>query len=95
MPKTPPQTTLDALKTQVDGLRTDVNGLKDLLNVHENWNSEIKTMFGKRVKIESVTGHFYTGELLWSDRYCLCVYDESKRKRLTLNKGGVISIELA
>ena len=35
------------LEKRVNHLEKEVNELKDLLNVHENWNSEIKKMFGK------------------------------------------------
>ena len=73
----------------------EISDLKDLLNVHENWNSEIKKMYGKRVKVESVSGKMYIGELIWTDRYCICVFDDTRKRRLTLNKGGVLSIELA
>lgn len=83
------------LEKRVNHLEKEVNELKDLLNVHENWNSEIKKMFGKKVDVVTSTGTMHRGELLWSDRYCICILHELRKSRVTLNKGGVISIELS
>lgn len=88
-------TLIRGLEKRVDTLQREVNALKDLLNVHENWNTEVRKLLGKRVKITSCSGNLYIGELIWTDRFQVCIYDEVKKRRLTLNKGGIESTELA
>jgi hypothetical protein len=83
------------LESKVRQLEKNVNELKDLLNVHENWNSEIKKMYGKKVDVTTSTSTLHRGELVWSDRYCICIYHDLRKCRVILNKGGIISIELA
>ena len=82
------------IEGRVGQLEKEVSALKDILNVYENWNSEVKSMFGKEVKIESSTETIYQGKLIWSDRYCVCIQDNARKRRLILNKGGIVSMSL-
>jgi len=82
------------LEDRIKTLEKDVSTLKDTLNVYENWNSEIKDMYGKRVLITTHSQSIFDGKLIWTDRYCVCI-ERKDHKRVTLNKGGIVSIELA
>jgi hypothetical protein len=83
------------LEDRIKVLEKEVGALKDLLNVYENWNSEIKTMFGKKVLIITTRGCSRVGKLIWSDRYCICLIDDVTKARKIYNKGGIESIELS
>ena len=91
----PPKSPQAVLEDHVNSLQKEVNALKDTLNVYENWNSEIKAMFGKKVLIITTRGACRVGKLVWSDRYCVCVTDDTSKKRVIYNKGGIESIELS
>lgn len=95
MPKLQPQSPLGVLEVKVASLQREVSELKDTLNVYENWNSEIKTMFGKQVFITSHSGAAFEGKLIWSDRYCLCIERKDTKQKVILNKGGIVSVERA
>ena len=84
---------LTHLENQISALQKEVSELKDTLNVYENWNSEIKKMYEKTVRITTMEGSSHCGKLVWSDRYNLCI-EQSAQHRKIINKGGIISIEL-
>jgi hypothetical protein len=94
MPPKAQQTPFGALEVKVADLQREVSALKDVLNVYENWNSEIKNMYGKQVTILSHTDSVFLGKLIWTDRYCVCI-EKTNKQRVILNKGGIVSIELS
>jgi uncharacterized coiled-coil protein SlyX len=88
---------LTELNNRVTALQKEFAELRDQLNVFENWNSEIKKMYTKMVRVTTVEGSRHDGILVWSDRYCVCiemVVGEYKSHRQVLTKGNMISIEL-
>ena len=87
---------LTELNKRFTELQKEFAELRDQLNVFENWNSEIKKMYGNMVCITTVDGSCSDGILLWSDRYNLCIENgvAGKPHRKTLCKGAMISIEL-
>jgi hypothetical protein len=86
---------IETLEKRERTIAKEIGELKDLLNVHENWNSEIKKMYGKKVDVYTNTGTLHKGELIWSDRYCICIFHDVRKTRVTMNKGGISSIELS
>lgn len=84
---------LTELNSRFTALQKEFAELRDQLNVFENWNSEIKTMYGKKVLITTVDSSVHTGILVWSDRYNVCI-DRTGLSRQIVCKGAMISIEL-
>ena len=86
---------LTELNKRFTELQKEFAELRDQLNVFENWNSEIKKMYGKGVCLTTVSGARIEGTLIWTDRYCICVkpYDTDPDFRRIFTKGGLISIE--
>lgn len=80
------------LERKVNALFMEIRQLRDVLNIKDNWNSEIRTMYGKAVVVETNIGTT-EGKLIWSDRYNLCI-ELRIGKRVILSKGGIVSIEL-
>jgi len=94
----PGKPTLDALakktqslKDRLERMDKELRGLKDILNIHDNWNAEIRELIGKPVSVNTTEGKVDTGILKWSDRYNLCVVINGLPR--TYNKGGIIWIE--
>jgi hypothetical protein len=94
----PSKVTPDALakkvqsqKDRFDRLEREVRNLRDVLNIHDNWNAEIRTMLGKVVSVYDTTGKVERGILKWSDRYNLCVVIDDVPR--IYNKGGIIWVE--
>jgi len=87
---------LTELNNRFTALQKEFAELRDQLNVFENWNSEIKTMYGKMVGIDTTDGNSRTGVLVWSDRYNLCIERVGgvKAHRQIISKGAMVSIEL-
>jgi hypothetical protein len=91
--------TLDTLAKQVQSLRDknawlekEVSALRDILNIHDNWNSKIRDWIGKEVEIHAVDGVDYVGTLKWSDRYNVCLTKPNTVPSI-FNKGNIICIE--
>lgn len=91
-------TTLEAVSKRVQSLKDkqertekEVHGLKDVLNIHDNWNAEIRQLIGKAVNVHDTTGHVGQGVLKWSDRYNVCVVIDGIPR--IYNKGGIVWIE--
>jgi uncharacterized small protein (DUF1192 family) len=85
------------LNKRFTALQKEFAELRDQLNVFENWNSEIKKMYTKMVRVTTIHGAYHDGILVWSDRYCVCiemVVGKYKSHRQVLTKGNMISIEL-
>lgn len=98
MPEKQQQMTLKRAFSLIEGLRSkigkiekDIRSLKDLLNVHDNWHSLVKSWRGKEVSVKDNCGEVSTGTLKWTDRYNLAVEKDSKERVYT--KGGIIYIE--
>jgi hypothetical protein len=94
------KTTLDGVSKRVQSLKDrherlekDVRQLKDTLNIHDNWNAEIKELIGHSVKLRTSDGEEATGTLKWSDRYNLCILIFDKPR--IYNKGGITWVEPA
>jgi hypothetical protein len=83
---------LQGLRDHFLRMEKEVKALKDLLNVHDNWHSEIRSLVGKEIVVCSRTGDQATGELKWSDRYNLCIEISPKQRRI-YTKGGIDWIE--
>lgn len=86
---------LAELNRRFTALQKEFAELRDQLNVFENWNSEIKKMYGKQVYITTPDSPI-NGVLVWSDRYNLCIErgTTGRPHRVIICKGGMISIEL-
>lgn len=91
-----------ALAKRLDDLSKDVRQLKDILNIQDNWNAEIRAMIGHKVRIVTVfsqeADQGRVGTLVWSDRYNLCIEVEHQpnnhKHKIIFSKGGIVSIEL-
>lgn len=94
---------LTELNQRFTALQKEFAELRDQLNVFENWNSEIKTMYGKDVRVTNVVGTRCTGSLVWTDRYNICIEQDCTdprdgkliKHRVIYNKGCVATIELS
>ena len=84
---------LTELNKRFTELQKEFAELRDQLNVFENWNSEIKTMYGKKVLVTTIGGRERIGILVWSDRYNVCI-ERIGLSRQIVCKGAMISIEL-
>lgn len=82
-------TEIQSLKDKIKRLDTEVRALKDILNIRDNWHSEIKEWVGKLVVINSGCDSVSSGLLIWVDRYHICV--ESKGIK-TIHPKGVVSV---
>lgn len=76
MPQNDQSKKLQSLKDKVDRLEKDVKQLKDLLNVQDNWHSEVRGWTGS-VVVVMFNGREYAGMLKWIDRYTLCLVEGS------------------
>jgi len=86
---------LTELNKRFTALQKEFAELRDQLNVFENWNSEIKKMYGKQISIAIIDGSSHCGTLVWSDRYNLCIERGiAKPHRQIICKGAIASIEL-
>ena len=86
---------LTELNKRFTELQKEFAELRDQLNVFENWNSEIKKMYGKQVSISIIDGSSHCGTLVWSDRYNLCIErGVSRPHRQIVCKGAIALIEL-
>lgn len=82
-----------SLKDRFTQLERDVRSLKDLLNVHDNWNSTIRKWVGKVITVCDRSGQEESGILKWSDRYNLAVELTSSGRTRVYTKGGINWIE--
>lgn len=64
---------VQSIKDRFERLEKDVRALKDLLNVHDNWHSTIRSWVGSLITVCDRGGDKEAGTLKWSDRYNLCV----------------------
>jgi len=87
---------LTELNKRFTELQKEFAELRDQLNVFENWNSEIKKMYGKQVSITFIGGSSICGILVWSDRYNLCIERSTVKQghRQIIGKGALAYIEL-
>jgi len=76
MPQNDQSKKLQSVKDKVDRLEKDVKQLKDLLNVQDNWHSEVRGWVGDLVHV-SFNGALFQGTLKWIDRYTICLTTES------------------
>ena len=97
----PPKKTLELAFKKLQGLRDrfallekDVKTLKDILNIHDNWHSEIRSMMGETVRLRTRSGTEREGVLVWSDRYNLCLRELDRPRRI-YNKGCIEWVEPA
>lgn len=74
MPQSDQSKKLQSLKDKVDRLEKDVKQLKDLLNVQDNWHSEVRSWAGEQVSVQ-LGAQVWRGVLRWIDRYTLSIYD--------------------
>lgn len=61
---------LSALSSRVDSLE---KFLKEHFAEKNQWNSTVREWVGKQVVVELLVGGSLMGELLWLDRYTICV----------------------
>jgi len=80
-----------SLKKRIEQLERDVYAVRDVINTKDNWNAEIKDWIGHEVKITLRSGNICSGELLWTDRYNVCV-NEGGKSRTIVTKGGIDTI---
>lgn len=80
-----------SLKDRLERMDKELRGLKDVLNVHDNWNAEIRMWIGKEVRLKDSTSDVVVGTLKWSDRYNVCVVVNDQPR--IYNKGGITWIE--
>ena len=83
---------VQSLKDRLDRMDKEVRGLKDVLNIHDNWNSEVRQWIGQEVRVKDVGDHDFYGTLKWSDRYNICLSSPHNGLRV-YNKGGIVWIE--
>lgn len=74
MPQNDQSKKLQSLKDKVDRLEKDVKLLKDLLNVQDNWHTEVRDWIGS-VVVVTYSEKEYAGTLKWIDRYTLCLQE--------------------
>jgi len=74
MPQNDQSKKLQSLKDKVDRLEKDVRQLKDLLNVQDNWHTEVRDWIGS-VVVVMYGEKEYAGTLKWIDRYTLCLVE--------------------
>jgi len=101
MPSKPTLETLakqeQSLRDKITRLEKELRALKDVLNIHDNWNAEIREWIGKQVKVRTSVDGFVGGKLLWSDRYNICLEIATSSAMLhkrIVNKGHIVWIEL-
>jgi len=75
MPQNDQAKKLQSLKDKVERLEKDVKQVKDLLNVQDNWHTEVRDWIGTKVTVD-FNGTAYFGTLKWIDRYTLCLITE-------------------
>jgi len=91
--------TIQELANQIADIKKEVGKLKDILNVQENWGSEIKKLLGEKISVCVVDGKCLHGHLLWTDRYNICIsveyqLNEGKyAKRVIIPKGSIVCLE--
>lgn len=69
----------------------EIRKLKDILNVKDNWASEVRDYIGRQVEVVG-TRSTYMGELIWSDRYHICILPENAVDNVVIQKGNIESI---
>ena len=82
---------IEGLRSKIGKIEKDIRSLKDLLNVHDNWHSLVKSWRGKEVSVKDNCGEVSNGTLSWTDRYNVSVKMDDKERVYT--KGGIIYVE--
>lgn len=80
-----------ALRASHEQLRAQVSKLKDILQVQDNWHSNIASWVNGNVQMLTDDGVDVVGKLLWTDRYNLGL--EIDGEKSIYNKGHVIRIK--
>lgn len=88
---------------EVDQLRRRIEELEKLvreqLSERNQWNALVRGWIGTKVRIYLSTGFAVSGELLWTDRYTMCLkgdfIDENEElgdemKTLVVHKGAIV-----
>ena len=96
------------LRAQVSALSSRVEKLEKFLKEHfdekNQWNSMVREWTGKKVAVEFISAqHRVIGDLLWLDRYTICVNaimstdpfsSQTERKIMVIHKAAVALIYL-
>jgi hypothetical protein len=82
---------VQSIKDRFERLDKEVRGLKDVLNIRDNWNAEVRQWVDKGIKLRTTDGEDAQGILKWIDRYNICVLILDKPR--VYNKGGITWIE--
>lgn len=88
----------EALRAQVSALSFRLEKVEKFLREHfdekNQWNSLVRDWVGKKVVVELIQiGREIQGELLWLDRYTICVEDMGRSK--VIHKAAIALIYLA
>ena len=79
------QADAQALRSRVDKVEKQV---QEYLAEKNQWNSLVRGWVGQQVAISTVTGEKVTGELLWVDRYTMCLKEASGEPAI-VHKGAI------
>ena len=84
---------LKNLRTSYEQLKSTVGKLKDILQVQDNWHSNITPWIKKKVTVWLGDDESFDATLLWTDRYNVGLEIDGERN--IVNKGHVRRIKLA
>ena len=84
---------LKALRASHEQLKASVAKLRDILQVQDNWHSNIASWINQPVRMLTDDNVETEGILLWTDRYNLGL--EVSGQKVIFNKGHIIKILLA
>jgi hypothetical protein len=79
---------VNSLKRRVEQIERDLRAIKDILNTKDNWHSETKDWIEKMVHVRLHSGETESGNLLWLDRYNICI-SCSDYGRVIIPKGAI------
>lgn len=86
------------LELSVAELKREVKYLVKLLNIKNNWHSEVHNWLDKRVEVALITGEVLEGKLKWYDKYQIAVKESNINVgdgTVVINKGAVAVIALS
>jgi len=79
---------LQQLRSRVDKLEKFI---QEQLAEKNQWNPVLRRWVGSKIVVSLTSGSIITGELLWVDRYTLCLRDEGSE--LIVHKGAIATLK--
>lgn len=88
----PVQAELNKLKSQVASLTKAFEMLAAQVDEGNHWNKVVRRWLGQGVEVKLSNGDLIVGELLWVDKYTICVRDKDVEDEVIIHKGQLCTI---